>query len=213
MSKIIEHIRIPAGQSQSLVILNETSRCLHIEQEANSTLSIHLISIAHAAEHNIFVKQIGEGAQTDILGLALATENSPIHFDLRTHHLVPNGTSSSLCKYILQDNAKASFYGEVKVMPDAQHTSAKQTNRNILLSSTAQMRTEPQLEIYADDVQCSHGATTGQLDTAAIFYMQQRGIDLLTAKNLLIQAFLRDTYSQLNEVQRTQIETQIQHFL
>jgi Fe-S cluster assembly protein SufD len=93
---------------------------------------------------------------------------------------------------VLDDKAKGSFIGELKIQPNAQQTEAYQTNRNILLSRGADMVTEPQLEIYADDVKCSHGATVGQMDSDAILYMRQRGLSLVDAKRLQIEGFVDD---------------------
>ena len=109
------------------------------------------------------------------------------------------GYSSQVFKFVLDDVAKGSFQGELKIQPDAQQTEAYQTNRNILLSRGAEMITEPQLEIYADDVKASHGATTGQLDESALFYMQQRCIDRETASKLLLQAFFDEVVSTLTD--------------
>ena len=111
---------------------------------------------------------------------------------------------------MLADSSRATFYGELKVLPDAQKTEAFQTNRNILLSREAKMRTRPQLEIYADDVKCSHGATTGQLDPNALFYLQQRGIPLAEAQRLLLQAFFEDVITTIpDETLQEDIRAQI----
>jgi Fe-S cluster assembly protein SufD len=114
----------------------------------------------------------------------------------------------------LDDHSKGSFRGELKIQPDAQQTEAYQTNRNILLSPQADMLTEPQLEIYADDVKASHGATTGQLDDAALFYMQQRCISRDEAAKLLLQAFFDEVVSTLSDENvREDITKQIQDIL
>jgi Fe-S cluster assembly protein SufD len=114
----------------------------------------------------------------------------------------------------LDDHANASFRGELKIQPDAQQTEAYQTNRNILLSRQAEMLTEPQLEIYADDVKASHGATTGQLDESALFYMQQRCLDRETASKLLLQAFFDEVVSTISdESLKENITQQIQDIL
>jgi Fe-S cluster assembly protein SufD len=114
----------------------------------------------------------------------------------------------------LDDKARGSFKGELIIQPDAQKTEAYQTNRNILLSRQAEMLTEPQLEIYADDVKASHGATTGQLDEAALFYMQQRCISRDTASKLLLQAFFAEVVDNLSDEQlRESITQQIEEIL
>ena len=108
------------------------------------------------------------------------------------NHNQPNCNSTELFKYVLDDVAKGGFTGKLYVARDAQKTAAFQTNKNILLNRTAKMRTKPQLEIYADDVKCSHGATIGQLDDSAMFYMRQRGIPEKEARLLLMFAFTAD---------------------
>lgn len=107
-------------------------------------------------------------------------------------HNKPNCNSNELFKYVLDDNSKGGFTGKLYVARDAQKTAAFQTNKNILLNRTAKMRTKPQLEIYADDVKCSHGATIGQLDENAMFYMRSRGIPEKEARLLLMFAFTAD---------------------
>ena len=114
-------------------------------------------------------------------------------------HLVGGGSSKQLIKFVLDDASQGEFYGQLRIAPDAQKTEAHQTNRNLLLSDKALMRTRPQLEIYADDVKATHGATTGQLDESALFYMQQRCLDEATARRLLIAAFMKDVLETISD--------------
>jgi Fe-S cluster assembly protein SufD len=107
-------------------------------------------------------------------------------------HNKPNSNSQQLFKYILDESSEGVFNGLVTVQPDAQKTDSQQTNKNILLSKKAIMNSNPQLEIYADDVKCSHGSATGELDEDAIFYLRSRGIDLMSAKSLLIEGFAKE---------------------
>ena len=115
------------------------------------------------------------------------------------HHEHGGGISRQLIKFVLDDTSKGNFLGELVIKPDAQQVDAQQTNRNILLSKTATMRTRPQLEIYADDVKASHGATTGQLDESALFYMQQRCIAPDDARKMLLRAFIMDIVEKFPE--------------
>jgi Fe-S cluster assembly protein SufD len=108
---------------------------------------------------------------------------------LRVHHARPHCTSHQLYKGVLDDASKTVFNGRIVVDPGAQKTDAKQSNRNLLLSETAQAQSNPQLEIYADDVRCTHGSTVGRLDEEAVFYLRSRGIDRSSAENLLTFAF------------------------
>jgi Fe-S cluster assembly protein SufD len=104
-------------------------------------------------------------------------------------HAVPNCTSNEMYKGILDDSATGVFSGYIHVWPQAQKTNAFQSSRNIILSDNATMYTKPQLEIYADDVKCSHGATTGRIDEIALFYLRARGIPEREAKKIMIHAF------------------------
>lgn len=208
-------LTLEAGQEEHLFLMNPVNVQLHIHQQAGSKLMLHSISICPeaAAKNEIIVEQQAEGCETRILGLALLKGDQHLDLTTRVLHNVGGGYSDQLLKYVLDDNARGSFYGELKVLPDAQKTEAHQTNRNILLSRTAKIATKPQLEIYADDVKCSHGATTGQLDSNALFYMQQRGVSLSSARRLLLAAFLGDVLQGLPEETAAQIEQQIEEKL
>ena len=107
-------------------------------------------------------------------------------------HIKPNCGSRQLYKGILKDTSKGVFHGRILVHNEAQKTDAKQTNRNLLLSEKAQVDTKPQLEIYADDVKCTHGATTGQIDNEALYYLRARGINLEDAKLIMIRSFTEE---------------------
>ena len=164
---------------------------LHIVQETSSKLKIHLINFS-SATNNITVEQTGEGCETEIYALAYVRGEEQVTTETHVKHAVGGGKSNQLIKFVLDDRARGRFVGDLKIVPDAQKTEAHQTNRNLLLSETAEMRTQPQLEIYADDVQATHGASTGQLDESALFYMQQRGIGKQKARPLLVNAFMKE---------------------
>ena len=218
-------LTLEAGQEEHLFLMNPTNVRLHIQQQAGSKLLIHSISLCpetaagngteqqSEAHNEIIVEQQAEGCETRILGLALLKGEQQLDLTTRVLHNVGGGYSDQLLKFVLDDQAQGSFYGELKVMPDAQKTEAHQTNRNILLSRSAKIKTKPQLEIYADDVKCSHGATTGQLDSNALFYMQQRGVSLSSARRLLLAAFLSDVLQGLPEETAEQIGQQIEEKL
>jgi Fe-S cluster assembly protein SufD len=134
----------------------------------------------------------GEHAEAHVGGLAICDKTQHIDNFAFLDHAVPNCNSNELFKTVLQDKATGVFCGKILVEKDAQKTLAYQTNRNLCASPDAQMFAKPQLEIYADDVKCSHGLTTGHLDDEALFYMRARGIDKEEAKLLLMVAFTRD---------------------
>ena len=205
---------IPAGEKRELFLLNEPTTNYHIIQEEGSSLLIHVIALPSPHDDNytqhtsITVEHNAANCRTEIYGLALLHGSQQNHLTTRVLHNVGEGYSSQLIKFVLDDASKASFKGELKILPDAQHVEAYQTNRNILLSRQADMVTEPQLEIYADDVKASHGATTGQLDDSALFYMQQRCISRESARKLLLCAFFDDVLRTLpnEQMQETILE-------
>ena len=201
-----QNIIIPAGEKREWILINEPTTDWHIVQEANSSLLLHVIALPAPGEEShlhttITVEQKGVGCRTELYGMALLHGKQQNHLTTRVLHTVEGGYSSQLVKFVLDDSSKASFKGELKILPNAQKVEAYQTNHNILLSRQAEMMTEPQLEIYADDVKASHGATTGQLDESALFYMQQRCIDRNAAYRLLLCAYFEEVLRTLPDEQ------------
>ena len=190
-------MRVSKGEIFERVFINEEVN-LCIEQEADSHVKIVVVNLEMSrsrdleASNNITITQLGEGCQTEIYALAYLRGEELVTTETHVTHAVGGGTSVQLIKFVLDDQARGRFIGDLKIAPDAQKTEAHQTNRNLLLSETAVMRTQPQLEIYADDVKATHGASTGQLDESALFYMQQRGIDKQKARQLLVGAFMKE---------------------
>lgn len=206
MAEVIIH----KGEVFEKVFLNEQEVDLHIVQEADSRVKIHVINVQMGDEqrtkeavNRVTVEQTGEGCSTEIYALAYLRGEEHVTTETHVHHRVGGGQSVQLIKFVLDDNSRGRFIGDLKIAPDAQQTEAHQTNRNLLLSETAEMRTQPQLEIYADDVQATHGAGTGQLDESALFYMQQRGIGLQKARQLLVSAFMREVIASIDNGQMT----------
>jgi len=187
-------MKVYKGETYERVFVNEEVN-LCIEQEANSRVKIHVIN----APFTITVNQVGEGCKTEIYGLEHLHGDDNVKAETHVTHSVGGGSSTQLIKFVLDDNARGRFIGDLKIAQDAQQTEAHQTNRNLLLSETAEMRTQPQLEIYADDVKATHGASTGQLDESALFYMQQRGIDKQKARQLLVNAFMKDVIEAISD--------------
>ncbi len=137
------------------------------------------------------------GANARLFGVYLGRNSQ--HVDYRTvlNHRAAHCTSQELVKGVLRDDARAVFNGRIHIYPDAQQTLAEMNNRNLLLSKTAEVNTKPELEIYADDVKCAHGATVGQLDKESLFYLQSRGIDSTEAYRILSDAFLYEVLDQM----------------
>ena len=184
---------------------------MHIEQANDSAVRIFLFQLSDQdADIRITVEHQGQGCQTAIYGLFITRGSQHVDCLTRVRHLVGGGTSRQLLKYIVADQSRDSFTGELYIAPDAQKTDAQQTNRNLLLSRDARIQTKPQLEIYADDVKASHGASTGQLDESAVFYMQQRGLSPVQARRLLMEAFASEVAMSLpDDAQRSSLLTQI----
>lgn len=186
------------GEIFEHVFLNEPSLDLHIVQESGSCVKIHILNFSSAV-NNIVIEQTGKGCKTEVYGLAYLHGEERVKTETHVLHSVGEGVSNQLIKFVLDDNARGHFVGDLKIVKDAQKTEAHQTNRNLLLSETAEMRTQPQLEIYADDVQATHGASTGQLDESALFYMQQRGLSKEKARQLLVNAFMKEVIDTISD--------------
>lgn len=166
---------------------------LYVHQEANSNVLLNGMTLHNGTTRNTTsVTLAGKGAEVNLCGVAIADKNEQVDNHTFIDHQVSDCTSNELFKYVLDDQAVGAFAGRVLVKEGAQHTSSQQTNRNICATREARMYTQPQLEIYADDVKCSHGATVGQLDENALFYMRQRGITLKEARLLLMFSFVNE---------------------
>ncbi len=179
-----------------------------IEREANDAFHVAMLAI-HQGRSSSFSSQSlswgggivrndvhaildGEGADAILNGLYMVEGEQLVDNHMRVEHAKPNCTSHELYKGILEERSRAVFSGRIYVHPGAQKTDAKQTNRNLLLSREALCNSNPQLEIFADDVKCTHGSTVGQLDEIAVFYLRSRGIPEDAAKSLLTYAFASD---------------------
>lgn len=163
---------------------------LYIHQNAYSNVLTNTLTLHGGfVRNNVNIKLAGQFAEAHVYGLAIM--DSTQHVDNYTFidHAVPNCQSNEMYKNILDDDATGAFNGRILVRPDAQKTQAFQSNKNICLTPTAKFYTKPQLEIYADDVKCSHGATVGQIDNDALFYLKSRGIGGREARMMLMFAF------------------------
>jgi len=164
-----------------------------VYQPNNSTFTANTIAFGGGIiRNNLQIKIDGEGCTANMNGLYLLNGKSHVDNHTVVDHIRPNSESNELYKGILDDSSKGVFNGKVFVRKEAQKTNAFQSNKNILLTDDAVINTKPQLEIWADDVKCSHGCTTGQLDLDAMFYLQARGIDKDKAKAMLLYAFAID---------------------
>jgi Fe-S cluster assembly protein SufD len=163
---------------------------LHVQQASNSRFEQHNVAIGgQLVRTDINTALNAEGAETLYNGLYLANGRQHVDTHTRINHNQANTSSEEAYRGILDDHARGVFNGRVYVAPQAQKTTAYQSNDNLLLSGKAEIDTKPELEIYADDVICTHGATVGELDTQALFYLRSRGVDAETARGLLLYAF------------------------
>jgi Fe-S cluster assembly protein SufD len=186
-------------------IERESERAYHIgttEVRQGRDSRYHSFSFATGgalARVNLYTVLGGEGGETLMHGLYMLDGTQHIDHQTRIEHAAPHCASREVYKGIMDDASHGVFNGKVYVQPEAQKTDGKQTNNNVLLSETAQADTKPQLEIFADDVKCTHGATVGRLDEVALFYLRSRGIDLEQARNLLTYAFAADVLERIDQ--------------
>jgi len=167
---------------------------LRVQQDKHSNLRSHSVLLGGAlVRNNVHPVLAGEGCDSLINGLYMPSGRQHMDNYMVVEHASPHCDSRQFYNGILDGRSRGVFHGRIIVHEDAQKTDAKQTNRNLLLSDNAQIDTKPQLEIYADDVKCTHGATIGQMDEDAIFYMQSRGIAEDAAKEILLSAFTGGT--------------------
>ena len=202
-TQVIE-VMVGRGASFELYELEETTARTHrlnnlyIHQEADSRVLINDVTLMGGTTRNTTrVTLGGRGAHINLCGMAIADKQQHVDNHTFIDHAISDCTSHELYKYVLDDEATGAFAGKVLVREGAQHTDSQQTNRNLCLTRQARMYTQPQLEIYADDVKCSHGATVGQLNEDALFYMQQRGISYTEARQLLMRAFVGEVIDEV----------------
>lgn len=171
---------------------------VYIDQQANSRLNHDVITLQNGVTRNkLDLVFKGEGAECWCNGCVIADKSQHVDNNTLIDHQVGHCNSHELYKYVLDDKAVGAFAGRVLVRHDAQKTESDERNQNLVMTKQARMFTQPMLEIYADDVKCSHGSTVGQLNDAAMFYMQQRGIDEHEAKLLLEFAFIDEVIDQI----------------
>ena len=182
---VFTHYKLGMDGAADLRIDNTTCR-----QESNSVFNtLNLNYGGKVVRNNLNILLDGEFCESNLDGLYIPSDGSLIDHHTVVDHRMPNSVSNELYKGIMGENATGVFNGKVFVRKDAQKTNAFQSNKNILLSDTATINTKPQLEIWADDVKCSHGCTTGQLDPEQLFYLRARGLDEVNARKLLLKAF------------------------
>lgn len=189
----LNHYKIQNLNNNSFLV---NSDYFHQEKDSRM-LTNRMMFNGGIIRNEVYAKLNGQNADSDIQGLYLADKNQHIDNQVFVDHAVPNCQSNELFKGIVDDYASAVFNGHILVRQDAQKTNAYQNNNNIVLTDKAKVNSKPFLEIYADDVKCSHGSTMGQLDEEALFYIRQRGIGMDNARLLLMYAFAADVITSI----------------
>lgn len=195
----VTHVRAASGAVvDHYKLQRESAAAFHVAsldyvQGRSASVSNHSLSLgARLARHDIRSELDGEGSDVTLNGLYIVKGAQHVDHHTVVDHRVPHCTSRELYKGVLDDESSGVFNGRVIVRPDAQKTDSKQSNKNLLLSKDALVNTNPQLEINADDVKCAHGATIGQLDPEALFYLRSRGVPQRDARKILTEGFVAD---------------------
>jgi Fe-S cluster assembly protein SufD len=217
LSNAVTQVRLDDGAVLELVTdQRESSAAYHVHHvhahcATASILHARAVSLGGRIVRNDLTAVLGgEGAHAALDGVYVADGEQLVDNHTSIDHALPHCTSHELYKGILAGKARAVFNGRILVRPDAQKTDAKQTNRALLLSDDAQVNSNPQLEIFADDVKCTHGAAVGQLDEDAIFYLQARGLTREAARDLLLHAFAGEV---LGEISSTELRARLEAML
>ena len=204
---VIDHYKVQMESAQAFHV-----GAFQIQLGRDANFRSHSIALGGALVRNDVNAVLSEGCECTLNGLYLVAGRQHIDNHTLIDHAKPHAASHELYKGILDGQSSAVFNGKILVRKDAQKTDAKQTNKNLVLSEDAVIDTKPELQIHADDVRCTHGATIGQLDPEGIFYLQSRGIGRAEARNLLIIAFARDIVDRIKvgsvreQLERTLLE-------
>jgi Fe-S cluster assembly protein SufD len=188
---------------------------LRIQQGRAANVASHSVLVGGAlVRNNVHPVLAGEGGECLINGLFVGVGKQHLDNYMKVEHKAPHCGSRQFYNGILDEHSRGVFHGRIIVHKDAQKTDAKQTNRNLLLSDDAQIDTKPQLEIYADDVKCTHGATIGQIDETALFYLRSRGLPESEARGMLLYAFAHESLGRIKPgVIRTWLEALVNAWL
>ncbi|AFY72303.1 FeS assembly protein SufD [Synechococcus sp. PCC 7502] len=189
----INHTKVQTESDQAIWISN----CAIVQQRSSAYIKNSIVLGAKKSRTNLHIQQLGEHTETSLNGLTLIGGEQIADTHSQIAHNFPNGTSQQLHKCIADERSHCIFNGKILVSQAAQLTNSKQLSRNLLLSPKARIDTKPQLEIFADNVKCAHGATISQIDADELFYLQSRCIDLESAKKLLTYAFAAEVITQI----------------
>lgn len=217
LNLLVDEVHLASGASLQLYEIEESTplsyrlASSYTRQLSDSDLLMDTITLYNGFTRNESHCLLPEpGASLQLLGMGIEDETRSLDTLTHIQHDAPHCTSHELFKYVVDGSATGAFAGRIYVAPGAVKTDARQSNRNLVASPTARMFSKPQLEIYADDVKCSHGTAIGQLDPAQIFYMQTRGLDENQAKTLLRQAFMADV---IEAVRMERLRDRLRHLV
>src|SRR6185312_4589869 len=207
---VVSHYMIEREDRQAFNIST-----LRVQQGRSANVSSHSVLLGGGlVRNNVHPVLAGEGGECLINGLFIGSGHQHLDNYMQVEHASPHCASRQFYNGILDDHAHGVFHGRIIVHKDAQKTDAKQTNRNLLLSDDSRIDTKPQLEIYADDVKCTHGATIGQVEEEALFYLRTRGIDESGARALLLFAFASECLDRMTSAPvREYLQNQVQQWL
>jgi len=200
-----DRLIVPAGEARALTLLLDEGAdavSIHdhsVEIGAGGTLSVHLLTLGGALGRVTFDVTLARGAHFELKAALVGSAAQTIELVTTVTHAEPEATSRQTVRAIAADRATTSYLGQVRVARDAQKTDAAQSFKAMLLDRTATANAKPELEIFADDVKCAHGATVGELDKAALFYMASRGLDPAGAQALLLRAFIAGLFDDMTD--------------
>ena len=210
---VAEKIRVAAGDEIARVIVQDSDydmvavRDFSVVLEKGARATFHVLNTGGKLGRVAIDVTLHEGAHFELGGVMLGGGDQTLEIVTTLNHIEPNATSNQVVRSVLGGKATGSYLGKVAVARDAQKTDASQSVKAMLLTRTATANAKPELEIFADDVKCAHGATVGELDAMALFYLQSRGIAPAEAKKLLLRAFVGSVFDGIgNDVQREGVE-------
>ena len=190
----VEHLRVHYGRDDVHI------GCVDVRQQRDSLVTSHILTFGgRLVRNDLTFHLLGSGAEARLNGLYLADSEQHVDNHTTVEHAVPHCDSRETYRGILGGKASAVFNGRVHVHPNAQRTDAQQSNQNLLLTDDAIIHTKPELEIYADDVKCTHGATVGQLDREALFYLRSRGLAHDEARRMLVDSFAAEIVRRISD--------------
>lgn len=194
----MKHITIKQGENRTIVDNADREQEAVYEVKENAQLTVVIIAHgAHVASRHIRLS--GRGASAHILGFIIGSGDAEMILHTMQHHEAPEATSNLLVKCVLNGNARFTFDGAIRVEKEAQKTDAYQRNENLLLSSSAHARSKPSLEILANDVRCTHGATLGTIDNEQLYYLRSRGLGKDLSRQLIIDGFFESALSKISD--------------